>query len=67
MEKFIFKKDTNVDWTSTQNEPFPLSTVSHSYDIEGQKEKNEFFETIKSGKLPPLKHNITGIDYINKN
>ena len=38
MEKFIFKKDTNVDWTSTQNEPFPLSTVSHSYDIEGQKE-----------------------------
>ena len=40
MEKFIFKKDNNVDWTSTQNEPFPLSTASHSYDIEHQKDSD---------------------------
>ena len=67
MEKFMFRKDNNVDWTSIQNEQFPFSTASHSYDVEWQKEKAEFFATIKSGKLPPLNFNSTkGIDYINK-
>ena len=68
MEKFMFNKDKNVDWTNTQNEQFPLSTASHSYNSERQREKDEFFATIKSGKLPPLRLNSTfGIDYINKN
>ena len=34
MEKFMFRKDSNIDWTSTQNEPFPLSTASHSFHQE---------------------------------
>lgn len=42
MEKFMFRKDNNVDWTSIQNEPFPFSTASHSFHsewdiIEGEK------------------------------
>ena len=44
MQKFIFNKDKNVDWTNTQNEPFPLSTASDSfhqeYKIEGTKVVN---------------------------
>ena len=42
MEKFMFNKDKDVDWTNTQNEPFPLSTAPHSFHsdwniIEGEK------------------------------
>ena len=42
MEKFMFNKDKNADWTSTHDEPFPLSTASHSFHqnwniIEGEK------------------------------
>lgn len=45
MGKFMFNKDKTVDWTSTQNEPFPLSTASHSFHndwniIEGEKVVN---------------------------
>ena len=45
MQKFIFNKGKNVDWTNTQNEPFPLSTASHSFHsdwniIEGEKVVN---------------------------
>lgn len=68
--KFEFRK--NADWTSTKNELFPFTTASHSYHQDWQKcttdksDAPEFIETIKSGKLPPLGDNKTGIDYINK-
>ena len=45
MEMFMLRRDKNVDWTSTPNEPFPLSTASHSFHqewntIEGEKVVN---------------------------
>ena len=52
MEKFMFRKDQNVDWTSTPNEPFPLSTASHNYDIEWQKDStNKDTVKIEENKL----------------
>ena len=43
--KIKLKKDNNTDWTNTKNEPFPLSTASHSFHqhwniIEGEKVVN---------------------------
>lgn len=45
MEKFMLRRDKNVDWTSTPNEPFPFTTASHSFHqewntIEGEKVVN---------------------------
>lgn len=39
--KIKLKQDNNTDWTSTKNEPFPLSTAPHSWNIiEGEKVVN---------------------------
>lgn len=41
MEKFIFRKDTDVDWTSTVNEPFPFTTASHSFHQDWSKDEKQ--------------------------
>lgn len=44
MEKFMFRNDNNVDWTSTKNEPFPFTTASHSFHQDWQ--KTDYVETM---------------------
>lgn len=33
------RKDAGVQWTSTQNEPFPFTTASHSFHEDWRKDK----------------------------
>lgn len=42
--KLKLKKDNNTDWTNKKNEPFTLSTASHSFHQDWQ--KTDYVETM---------------------
>ena len=42
--KIKLKEDNNTDWTNKKDEPFPLSTASHSFHQDWQ--KTDYVETM---------------------
>lgn len=42
--KIKLKEDNNTDWTNKKNEPFTLSTASHSFHQDWQ--KTDYVETM---------------------
>lgn len=52
MLPFILRKHIDDDWTTTKNEPFPLSTASHSFHQDWQKDSiNKDTVKIEENKL----------------
>ncbi len=41
MNRIKLRKDDTTQWTSTQNEPFPFTTASHSYHEDWRKNGDE--------------------------
>ena len=39
MDRIKLRKDDNIQWTSTQNEPFPFTTASHSHHEDWRENK----------------------------